>query len=185
MFASCAACAACVNAAANGYAAAGRRATCWTTGLDPTTNGRPSDRRPSSAARRILGDWTLNIILNVHGYLLLKATQSLKAHGKVEMDQDAVWEHVEGMLAGANASSPTHAYHAVYDKWHQDIDDYEAQLRVPDDACGVAAEINGRLAAVDLFDKPGTLKKLWPRMVRSYVLAALRPDAALAFARLQ
>jgi hypothetical protein len=44
-----------------------------------------------------------------------------------------------------------------------------------ENACGVAVEIDGLLEAVDLFDKPSTLHKLWPRLVRSYVLAALGP----------
>jgi hypothetical protein len=38
----------------------------------------------------------------------------------------------------------------------------------------VAVEIDGLLQAVDLFDKPNTLHKLWPKLVSSYLFAALR-----------
>jgi hypothetical protein len=104
-------------------------------------------------------------------------TKSLERTGKVHVDQEAVWDHVETMLGRAGAYSPTHAYHALYENWHQELADYEARLCVPDEACGVAVAIDGQLEAVDLFDKPSTLHKLWPRLVRSYTVAALCPEA--------
>jgi hypothetical protein len=104
-------------------------------------------------------------------------TDSLKTTGKVHVNQGAVWSHVEAVLDSAGAEAPTRAYHAVYEKWHQELADYQARLRLPSSACGVVAEIDGMLEAVDLFDKPSTLHKLWPRLVRSYLLAALRPEA--------
>jgi hypothetical protein len=103
------------------------------------------------------------------------ATESLKRAGKVHVDQGEVWRHVDGMLEGAGAFSPTAAYHALYEKWQPELADYEARLRLPADASGVAVEIDGRLQAVDLFDKPDTLHTLWPRLVSGYLLAALRP----------
>jgi hypothetical protein len=103
------------------------------------------------------------------------ATESLKRAGKVHVDQGAVWSHVDAMLKGAGVRSPTAAYHALYEKWQPEFADYQAQLRLPENACGVAVEIDGLLEAVDLFDKPSTLHKLWPRLVRSYVVSALGP----------
>jgi hypothetical protein len=103
------------------------------------------------------------------------ATESLKRAGKVQVDQGEVWRHVDGMLQGAGAFSPTAAYHALYEKWQPEMADYEARLRLPGSASGVAVEIDGLLQAVDLFDKPNTLHTLWPRLVSSYLLAALRP----------
>jgi hypothetical protein len=104
-----------------------------------------------------------------------RATKSLEETGKVHVDQAEVWSHVDGMLGGANAYSSTAAYHALYEKWQPELADYEAQLRLPENTCGVAVEIDDRLEAVDLFDKPNTLHALWPRLVSSYLLAALRP----------
>jgi hypothetical protein len=103
-------------------------------------------------------------------------TESLERTGKVHVDQEAVWDHVETMLGRAAAYSPTRAYHALYENWQQELADYETQLRVPDEACGVAVAIDGLLEAVDLFDKPSTLHQLWPRLVRSYIVAALCPE---------
>jgi hypothetical protein len=100
---------------------------------------------------------------------------SLREGGSVGVDQGAVWGHVEGMLRGSGTASPTRAYHALYEKWQQELADYEAHLAVPTDACGVAVEVDGRLQAVDLFDKPNTLRKLWPGLAKGYALAALAP----------
>jgi hypothetical protein len=105
-------------------------------------------------------------------------TDSLRRTGEVSVDQGAVWGHVEAMLAGAGAASPTRAYHALYERWHQELADCEARLRLPDQASGAAVEIDGFLEAVDLFDQPKTLHKLWPKLVRGYLLAALRPQAS-------
>jgi hypothetical protein len=41
----------------------------------------------------------------------------------------------------------------------------------------VAVEVDGRVQAVDLFDKPDTLCRLWPGLAKGYVLAALAPGA--------
>src|SRR5262245_32158401 len=105
------------------------------------------------------------------------ATDSLRRSGSVGVDQGAVWEYVEGMLCGSGAESPTRAYHALYEKWGQELADYEAHLLVPEGACGVAVEVDGKVQSVDLFDKSDTLGKLWPGLLKSYALAALAPGA--------
>jgi hypothetical protein len=103
------------------------------------------------------------------------ATDSLRKSESVGIDQGAVWHHVEGMLCGTGTASPTRAYHALYERWRQELADYEAHLPVPGHACGVAVAVDGRVQSVDLFDKPDTLRRLWPGLVKSYALAALAP----------
>lgn len=105
-------------------------------------------------------------------------TASLKQGGKVHVDQGVVWGHVEAMLGSAGVDAPTRAYHALYEKWHLELADYQARFQLPSNAGGVAAAIDGRLEAVDLFDKPSTLHKLWPRLLKCYLLAALGPGAS-------
>jgi hypothetical protein len=102
-------------------------------------------------------------------------TGSLRKSKSVGIDQGAVWDHVEAMLCGSGAASPTRAYHALYERWRQELADYEAHLPIPANACGVAVEVDGRVQSVDLFDKPDTLRRLWPGLMKSYALAALAP----------
>jgi hypothetical protein len=100
-------------------------------------------------------------------------TESLKRHGAVNVDQTAVWGHVESVLRGSGAASPTRAYHAAYDKSHEQLAEYESRLQYPADAAGLAVVVNGTIREIELFDKPATLQKLWPRLVRSHALSSL------------
>jgi hypothetical protein len=113
----------------------------------------------------------------LRGKMCRGTTASLREAKEVRPDQGEVWEHVEGMLGGFGAASPTLAYHAMYEKLGQKLTDDETHLKVPENACGVAVEIDGSLRAVDLFDKPNTLQKLWPRLGRSYLVGALYPQS--------
>src|SRR5205085_1073492 len=55
------------------------------------------------------------------------------------------------------------------------------QLRVPEGCCGAAFVLGGRIAGVDLFDRPETLARLWPKLVRAYAIDALEePESAEA-----
>ena len=104
-------------------------------------------------------------------------TESLKRHGAVGVDQTAVWGHVESVLRGSDAASPTRAYHAAYEKWHEQLAEYELRLQYPPDAAGLAVAVDGTIREIELFDKPATLQKLWPRLVRSHALSSLwRPQ---------
>jgi hypothetical protein len=46
---------------------------------------------------------------------------------------------------------------------------------MPATTCGVAVEIDGALAGVDLFDQPTTFRKIWPRLIKGHALSALWP----------
>lgn len=105
--------------------------------------------------------------------MCLGATKSLKATRQVHVDQGDVWAHVDGMLGASGSQSPTAAYDAVYEKRDPDLAEYEARLPCPNNASGVAVLIEGKVEAFDLFDKPGTLQRLWPRLVRGYAVNAL------------
>jgi hypothetical protein len=109
---------------------------------------------------------------HLRGMMSADAMTSLKRTGKVEVSQRAVWEHVENLLCKGEIPSPTRAYNALFDKWDPELIEDEAKLRPPERASGIAVEIDGRFQAVDLFDKPATLKNLWPKLVRSHVLSA-------------
>ena len=47
-----------------------------------------------------------------------------------------------------------------------------------EDQTGVVACVGGRPIALDLFDRPSTLARIWPRLVRGYALDALGAEAA-------
>jgi hypothetical protein len=47
------------------------------------------------------------------------------------------------------------------------------QLTPPEGASGAVFAFAGRVAGVDLFDRPATLQKLWPKLVRAYFIDVL------------
>jgi hypothetical protein len=113
--------------------------------------------------------------IELRGKMCAQTTGSLKAARQVRVNQAEVWSHVDGILHACGANSPTAAYHASFAQWDKKLTDYQKHLKVPQDACGVAVEVDGAPKVLDLFDKPETLGKLWLRLVRSYSMAAMTP----------
>lgn len=105
-------------------------------------------------------------------------SESLKACGVAVSNQAAVWEEVSCCLRSAGARSPTAAMHDVVEQRRESITSYVEALPFPAKARGVVVAIDGQLMAVDLFDKPQTLERLWPRLVTGYALDAIgRPKS--------
>ena len=102
---------------------------------------------------------------------------SLRATGRAESDQDEVWDDVACLVEDAAADSPTMAMGDVARQKRQSIEDYIRALKYPAGACGVTVAINGQFVAVDLFDKPDTLERIWVRLIGSYAIEALIRNA--------
>ena len=99
--------------------------------------------------------------------------RSLRAEGRAVSDQGTVWESVAENLAGVGAASPTMAMHDAVEQRRDSLEDYMKALPCPADARGVFVAIGAKFAAVDLFDRPDTLCRVWPRLVMGYALDAL------------
>jgi len=99
--------------------------------------------------------------------------RSLRSSGEARSDQAGVWEEVESAMAAVDADSPTMAMHDAIDQRRDSIDSYVEALAYPDGARGIVVAINGRFAAIDLFDQADTLRRIWPRLVTGYALDAI------------
>ena len=103
-------------------------------------------------------------------------TRNLVAAGKADSDQGAVWDCVEESVTLYQAAAPTMAMSDVVEQRKESFEAYVRALPYPKRARGVVVAIDGKLAAVDLFDKSQTLEKLWDRLVTGYAMdAAWRP----------
>jgi len=112
----------------------------------------------------------------LRGLMLRQSSEALRACGKPLSDQAAVWQEVRRKLDAMRSPSPTEALHAAFYVHGPTLNDLDQRFRMSADCCGAAVAINGRLAGVELFDKPETLAKLWPKLVSSYAIDALEPD---------
>jgi hypothetical protein len=61
----------------------------------------------------------------------------------------------------------------IYESLDQKIEDFTQNLSTQENQVGLMVGINDGIAGIDIFDKPQTLKKLFPKLVRSYALDAL------------
>lgn len=79
-----------------------------------------------------------------------------------------------GRLQTACVRSPTGAISDAYHQRDAGLDAYTRAFPWCDGQAGVICGIGGAVVCADLFDHPETLRRLFPRLVRSYALDALR-----------
>jgi hypothetical protein len=102
---------------------------------------------------------------------LLKRIASGK-HGS-HSDQIALWGEIRRRHETMGVSSPTDDLHAALETHRERIERVQEQLPYPQDASGVAIALGGRIVAIEIFDKPETLRKLWGRLVQGIAIDAL------------
>ena len=100
-------------------------------------------------------------------------SRSLVMVGTHEGDQGEVWNSVSEYLDDAGVASATGAMKDAVEKRKAGIRDFIDNLIYPDNARGILAAINGRFIALDLFDKPQTLKQFWEKLISSYAFDAI------------
>lgn len=97
------------------------------------------------------------------------------------VDQSEVWDEVDKLRHRIGAESPTGAMKDSFDHRRGELDVMKQTFSDPDAGqTGVIACIDGKPVAMDAFDRPETLTKLWPRLLSGYALDALgRPEQPL------
>lgn len=105
------------------------------------------------------------------------ASEAYHAEGRPSSDQGEVWREVSRKLDAMGSSSETNAYFKVYEDHRKRLDDLLASTPSPEGACGAAFVAGGKLVGLDLFDRPTTLAKLWPKLFGAYALDAIEPSA--------
>ncbi len=115
--------------------------------------------------------------------------ESLRMSGCRDVDQGEVWADVALKHQEAGSLSPTGAMRDAFEHHRTDLDDMKVAFSEPEPGqTGVIACVEGRPVALDAFDRPETLTKLWPRLLSGYALDAvgrkdqpLGPDAVGSF----
>lgn len=101
------------------------------------------------------------------------ALLALKRRGEARADQAEVWRMAAEVLSETGSHSPTAALEQAYVDRKAQLDDIVRCVHVPSDCAGVVFAVAGGIAGLDLFDRPATLQKLLPKLVRSYALDSL------------
>lgn len=114
-----------------------------------------------------------------------KAHYYYKSRGTPESDQGEVWQEVSRKLSEFMTVSPSHALDDVYQEVGKSLDQATERLEPRAHWCGAAFCFAGKIVGVDLFDRPATLQKQWPKLTRAYALDVLRRKGAAAVSRKQ
>ena len=109
---------------------------------------------------------------------MAQVSESLKCFGGRSSDQSEVWKHIDEKFRRFGSSSPTAAMSDMYEQQSLRLEDYVRSFKPAGDQMGSVFAIDGRVVGLELFDSPETLRKLFPKLLRSYGLDAL--DRALS-----
>src|SRR5262249_32999338 len=108
---------------------------------------------------------------------------SMKARGERVSDQAEVWQDIAEISDRLSAESPTAAMEAIFHLHGVSIHQYVERCRPVDDQVGAVFAVGGTLIGLDLFDRPSTLRKVLPKLVRSVAVDAIDASARSERAR--
>jgi hypothetical protein len=128
--------------------------------------GRWSYRSPHFGGSGSSSHSRLRKLMHAH------ATEGYRSQGTPSSDQGEVWREVDRKLGETGSHSDTQYLHKAYEDTEATLGNVLASLPVPEGACGAVFAYGGRIVGFDLFDQPGTLAKLWPKLVRAYAIDA-------------
>ena len=98
---------------------------------------------------------------------------SVRESGEFRSDQSAIWDGIAEKADRMGAPSPTGAMAAMYDKERPTIEEYVKPFHLIDSQVGAIFMINGKVAGMDAFGKPGTFIKVFKKLLESYALDAI------------
>jgi hypothetical protein len=89
--------------------------------------------------------------------------------------QSEVWEEVGDYMADMDVGSPTSNADEVYQSLKK-TRSAKYSFDYPEGCSGLAVTIDDHLVAVDCFDRPSTMQRMFPRLMEGYILEAQRSD---------
>ena len=93
-----------------------------------------------------------------------------RGHGSNQHD---VWKEVGRQMSSLGSSSMTGAMADTYEMHKGRLSEFRDRLKYVEGAAGVVVAVGGKVASVDLFDKPGTCRKVWDRLLSGVIMDAL------------
>jgi hypothetical protein len=103
-------------------------------------------------------------------------TESMRTTGTRRSDQSAVWQDIARKAERMDAPSPTHRMAAAYERHALSVEEYVRAFSLEPLQAGIVFVIDGATAGVDMFDHPATMRRFFPKLIRSYALDALDPE---------
>jgi hypothetical protein len=112
-------------------------------------------------------------------HILKKSVTSSLSEGRGHgSDQREIWKEVGRQMASLGSASTTMAMADTYESHQGRLTEFRDRLKYIEGAVGLAVAIGGKVASVDLFDKPSTCRKVWDRLLTGVVMDALEASPA-------
>lgn len=105
-------------------------------------------------------------------------SENLVKSGSRRGDQGQVWDSIASKSLRMDVHSDTGAASALYERYHAELEEFTAGMRVLPGQVGAAFLLDDRFAGLDVMSGPDVLAPLLPKIVRSYALDALEDDRA-------
>jgi hypothetical protein len=102
-----------------------------------------------------------------------QVSESYRMQGTPTSKQQAVWGEISRKLGTMGSSSRSSALNQVYQDYESTLKSLIDDVRLPEGCSGAVFAFGGRIVGMDLFDQRATFAKLWPKLVRSYVIDAM------------
>ena len=103
-------------------------------------------------------------------------SDSYRTFGTPESDQAEVWRSVRAKMDRMGSASASDALHTVFEDYKERLSGSVEELAGPRDCQGVVFALNGQIEGADLFDRPSTLTKLWPKLAKAYAIDAIEVE---------
>jgi hypothetical protein len=105
-------------------------------------------------------------------------SMSMLSTGARRSNQADVWQDIAEKSARLESPSPTSAMQAIFERHGASIDEYVAGCAPIEGQVGALFLVGDRVIGFDVFDRPSTLAKMLPKLVRGVAVDAI--DAALS-----
>jgi hypothetical protein len=105
-----------------------------------------------------------------------QTTAGYRRSGAPTADQAAVWREVAEKLVAMGSTSSSDSLQDVFQDYNRGLEESLKNLPAPADCNGAVFVIGGCIAGADFFDKAETLRKLWPKLIKSCTIDALEPS---------
>jgi RNA polymerase sigma-70 factor (ECF subfamily) len=102
-----------------------------------------------------------------------QAVRSYRRAGVPSADQAAVWREVSRKMRAMCSRSSSDTLQAMFFDCDRKLTEWAHKFPAPTGCNGAVFVVAGVIAGADLFGSPDTLRKLWPKLVRSCAIDAL------------
>ena len=104
---------------------------------------------------------------------MASVSDSMRMDASPAADQREVWDQISEKGRRMKSHSPTSAMGDIFEDHREHVGDYVKAFTAVENQAGMLVMVADDIVGLDLFDSTETLKKLMPKLIRSFALDAI------------